>query len=104
MDHSDSAANSTSAVLNAIDFVPETLIDAIVYGAGGEKIGTVSHVHGMGPATQVVVDVGGFLGIGAKPVMLAARDLTVMRDADGSVHAQSRWTKDQVKAMPEHVD
>lgn len=96
--------SSTSAVLDAIDFVPETLINAVVYDAGGEKIGKVSHVHGMGPASQVVVDVGGFLGIGAKPVLLAARDLTVTRDADGSVHAQSRWTKEQVKGMPEHVD
>ena len=96
--------SSNNLVLDAIDFVPDTLNKATVYDAGGEKIGTVSHVHGMGPASQVVVDVGGFLGIGRKPVMLPARDLVVMRDADGSVHAQSRWTKEQVKGMPEHID
>ena len=96
--------HSNSVVLNAIDFVPETLTNAVVYDAGGEKIGTVSHVHGMGPASHLVVDIGGFLGIGSKPVMLPARDLVVMRDADGSVHAQSRWTKEQVKGMPKHID
>ena len=98
MDHSN------HTVLDAVDFVPETLTDATVYGANDEKIGTVSHVHGMGAASQVVVDVGGFLGIGAKPVMLPAKDMTFMRDEDGEVHAATGWTKDQVKAMPEHLD
>lgn len=95
---------SNSVVLDAIDFVPETLTNAVVYDAGGEKIGTVSHVHGMGLTSQVVVDVGGFLGIGSKPVMLPTKDLVVMRDADGSVHARSRWTTEQVKGMPKHTD
>ena len=90
---------SNNVVLDAVDFIPETLAGAVVYGVNDEKIGTVSHVHGMGTATQVVVDVGGFLGIGAKPVMLAVKDLTFMRDADGIVHAKTGWTKDQVKAM-----
>ena len=91
-----------NVVLDAIDFVPETLANAVVYDAGGQKIGTVSHVHGLGPTSQVVVDVGGFLGIGSKPVTLPARNLIVMRDADGSVHAQSRWTKEQVRGMLKH--
>jgi len=98
MDHSN------HVVLDAVDFVPETLTGAAVYGANDEKIGSVSHVHGMGTASQVVVDVGGFLGIGAKPVMLPVKDLTFMRDEDGSVHATTGWTKDQVKALPEHLD
>ncbi len=98
MDHSNYVK------LDNVDFVPETLIGAVVYGAGDERVGKVSHVHGMGLASQVVVDVGGFLGIGAKPVMLAAKDLTFMRDMDGEVHAMTGWTKDQVKALPEHLD
>lgn len=90
--------------LNTVDFVPETLTGAVLYGANDERVGTVSHVHGLGMASQVVVDVGGFLGMGAKPVLLAAKDLTFMRDEDGDVHAMTTWTKDQVMAMPEHVD
>ena len=98
MDHSN------NVTLDAVDFVPETLAGAVVYGAGDRKIGTVSHVHGMGTDSKVVVDVGGFLGIGAKPVMLPVKDLTFMRDRDGLVHAMTGWTKDQVKAMPEHME
>lgn len=100
MDHSD------STVLDARDLTEESLIDAVVYGAEDEKIGTVSHVHemgSMGSATEVIVDVGGFLGIGAKSVMMSANDLTFMRDSDGDVHAMTRWTKEQVMALPEHM-
>lgn len=98
MDH------STHTRLDAVDFTSETLVDAVVYGVNDEKIGTVSHVHGMGEASQVIVDVGGFLGMGTKPVMLTAGQLNFMRAPDGSVHATTTWTKDQVKALPEHSD
>ena len=64
MDH------STHTQLVDSDLTEATLMDAVVYGADDEKIGTVSHVHGMGAATQVIVDVGGFLGMGAKPVAM----------------------------------
>ncbi len=79
------------------------LIDAVVYGAHDEKIGTVSHVHGMGAATHVIVDVGGFLGMGTKPVSLTTNQLSFMRDSDGDVHATTAWTKEQIKALPEHA-
>ncbi len=68
------------------------------------KIGSVSHVHGAGSGMQVVIDVGGFLGIGAKPVSVPVSDLEFMRDEDGGIHAVTTWTKDQLKAMPEHKD
>lgn len=96
--------DTTQTHLDPVDFTPETLVGAVVYGLNEERIGTVSHVHGLGEATQVVVDVGGFLGIGAKPVMLTTSQLNFTREADGSVIATTTWTKDQVKALPEHRD
>ncbi len=36
--------------------------------------------------------------------MLAVKDLTFMRDLDGTVHAMTGRTKEQVTAMPEHMD
>ena len=77
---------------------------ATIYGPGDEKIGSVAHLHGAGPTAQVVIDVGGFLGIGAKPVGVPVSGLEFMRDEDGDVHAVTNWTKDQLKAMPEHKD
>ena len=78
------------------------LLDAVIYGPEDEKIGTVSHVHGMGADTEVIIDVGGFLGIGAKSVAISANSLNFMRDEYGEVHAVTAWTKDEVKALPEH--
>lgn len=96
MDHSAHTPLATA------DLTEATLVDAVIYGPGDEKVGTVSHVHGSGPASQVIVDVGGFLGLGAKPVALPVSDLDFMRDENGTVHATTGLTKDQAKALPEH--
>lgn len=98
MDH------ATHERLGVTALTQDVLDDAVIYGPGDEKIGTVSHVHGSGLTAQVIVDVGGFLGIGAKPVALAVSQLDFMRDEDGNVHATAALTKDQVKALPEHRD
>lgn len=96
MDH------STHTPLDAEELNEANLVDAVVYGAYDEKLGTVSHVHGMGVSTSVIVDVGGFLGMGTKPVSMSTSELNFMRDEDGNVHAVTTWTKDQVMSLPEH--
>ncbi len=90
--------------LTSNELIPSILEGATIYGPNDEKIGSVSHIHGVGASSQIVVDVGGFLGIGAKPVAVPVADLEFMRDEDGDVHAVTTWTKDQLKAMPEHLD
>lgn len=96
MDH----ANHTR--LTASEYTEAVLDGATVYGPGNETVGTISHTHGAGENTEVVIDVGGFLGIGAKPVLVPARDLDLMRDEAGTVHAVTTWTKDDLKALPTH--
>ncbi len=88
--------------LNEADLTPSVLEGATIYGADDHKVGTVSHVHGTGLSSQIVLDVGGFLGIGAKPVAVPVSQLEFMRDEEGDVHAVTGWTKDELKAMPEH--
>ncbi|MEO9340448.1 PRC-barrel domain-containing protein [Mesorhizobium sp. SB112] len=88
--------------LTSNDLTEAVLKDATVYGADEEKVGSVSHLHGSGPSAEAIIDVGGFLGIGAKPVAVPVADLDFMRDEDGEVHAVTNWTKDQLKEMPEH--
>jgi hypothetical protein len=88
--------------LDPAELNSSNLIGATIYGPQDETVGTVSHVHGAGRDTQVIVDVGGFLGIGAKPVSLDMSRLNFMRDENGSVHATTSWTKDQLKSLPEH--
>ncbi len=96
MDHSNHIR------LAADELTPSVLEGATIYGADDHKIGHVSHVHGLGAGSEIIVDVGGFLGLGAKPVAVPASDLEFMRDEDGDVHAVTGWTKDQLEKMPEH--
>ena len=98
MDHSNHVR------LTETELTEDILEGATIYGANDETIGTVSHLHGIGVSSQVVVDVGGFLGIGAKSVALPLTELDFMRDEDGDVHAVTSWTKDQLEEMPEHTD
>lgn len=98
MDHTNHVRLATT------ELTPATLEGATVYGADDHKVGTVDHLHGAGATSKVVIDVGGFLGIGAKPVAVSISDFAFMRDEDGDVHAVTSWTKDALKAMPEHHD
>ena len=98
MDHSEHIR------LNSNELIPSVLEGATIYGPDDEKIGTVSHIHGAGASSLIIVDVGGFLGICAKPVGVLVTDLEFMRDEDGDVHAVTTWTKDELKTMPEHTD
>lgn len=96
MDHTNHTRLAAEELTEAV------LTGAPVYGPEDQTVGTITHTHGTGPEMSVVMDVGGFLGIGAKPVMIAVRELDLMRDETGEVHGVTRWTKDELKAMPEH--
>lgn len=96
MDH------TTHIRLEPAELNAANLEGAEVYDTFDEKVGSISHLHGIGAETHVIVDVGGFLGIGAKPVSLRLSQLDVMRGESGAVHAVTTMTKDQIKALPEH--
>lgn len=98
MDH------SKHTPLAANELTESVLDGATIYGPEDAKIATVAHVHGAGAAAKVVMDVGGFLGIGTKRIAVSANELRFMRDEDGDVHAVTAWTTDELKAMPEHKD
>ncbi|WP_299564965.1 PRC-barrel domain-containing protein [uncultured Sulfitobacter sp.] len=98
MDH------SKHTPLRAEELNAANLEGADVYGPDDNNIGNVSHLHGSGQNAKVVVDVGGFLGLGAKPVALDLSRLNFMRDENGKVHATTMMTKDELKNLPEHHD
>lgn len=95
MDHTNHVRLTTS------ELTPAILEGAAIYGADDHKVGKVDHLHG---GSIVVIDVGGFLGMGAKPVSVPLSDLHFMRDDKGEVHAVTTWTKDQLEKMPQHKD
>ncbi|MHA6690579.1 PRC-barrel domain containing protein [Devosia sp. A449] len=88
--------------LSAMELTPAALEGATIYGANDDRVGKVSLIHGTGPGSQAIIEIGGFLGIGTKPVAVAASELEFMRDERGAVHGVTRWTKDELKMMPRH--
>jgi hypothetical protein len=83
--------------LEANELNPINLIDAFVYNAGDVKIGRVAHVYGEGLAVEVIVEIGGTLLIGPKPVSLVASQLKFSREENGLVHVKICLSEDELE-------
>ncbi|MGV8955807.1 MAG: PRC-barrel domain containing protein [Cypionkella sp.] len=86
------------------ELTPEILRGATIYGANEQVVGHVSHLHGSGAACQVIIDVGGFLGVGARPVVVGLGQLEFVRGPNRDVRALTDWSRAQLQAMPTHQD
>jgi len=88
----------------AAEMRAEDLIGTTVYGAGDENVGSIADVilSTDGQVDAVTVDVGGFLGIGAKEVAIDLDNLAFMRDGEGRLHLYTPLTKEQLEAQPEY--
>lgn len=85
------SGETTSAPLTQ-DVVGNNVTDA-----EGKKIGEVESVSG----DQVIVSVGGFLGIGERQVALNKSEVTVTPGTGDKVNLKTNLTKEQLKTMPE---
>lgn len=63
---------------------------------------TGAEVNVDGQLSHVVLDVGGFLGIGAHTVAVPMGALQVFRDANEDVRVYLPWTQAQLEALPEY--
>lgn len=92
--------------LAADELTVEMLTGAPVYGPEDEKVGTIGDLllARQDEVRSAIIDVGGFLGIGAKQVQVPFETLRFVKDAGGgNVHAHIAWTKDELKARPDFV-
>ncbi len=93
---------------NAMTAVDATKISAndltgtTVYDASNQNVGEVGDVIVTkdGKIDAVVVDVGGFLGIGQKPVAIAFEDLSIRKDDSGNLTVFTAFTKEQLDSAP----
>lgn len=82
------------------DIRGDDLKGATVYGANDAKIGEIGDaVLKDNKPDAVIVDVGGFLGIGAKQVALGMDKLKFMTDKDGKKYLYTNFTKEQLQAQ-----
>ena len=82
----------------------ENLIDSAVYGANDENIGSVGDVllTEDGQVDAMVVDVGGFLGIGTRHVAIGVDNLEFMIDDAGSWYVFTPFTQEELEAQPQY--
>jgi sporulation protein YlmC with PRC-barrel domain len=77
------------------------IIGASVNTPDGTNIGEISEVivQSNGSINGIVVDVGGFLGLGEKPVLLGWNDLNFAGN-DDNVVASTALSKEQLESLP----
>jgi hypothetical protein len=91
------------AAVGADALTAEMLTGANVRDTSDAAIAEVSDLvlTESGQVTHVVLDVGGFLGIGAKSVALPMEELSVA-ERDGAVTVWVNMTREELEALPEH--
>lgn len=96
MQQSGAAAGSQQSTTEGTAVVGET-----VYGAQGDEVGEVKNVllTQDGEIAGVLVDVGGFLGVGAKTVVIKKDDVQW-----GERITAANLTKETAESMPEYQD
>jgi sporulation protein YlmC with PRC-barrel domain len=94
-------ADDKSVIVQPLNVTIEDLEDMEIYGPNGEEVGEVEAVLVDASAQPVAIaaDVGGFLGMGEKDVVIALDRLT--QDGD---HLKIDMTKEQIGALPDFED
>lgn len=96
-------ANATADEVAAL--TAEDLEGSYVYGANDETVGEIGALvmGDNGEVGQVVINVGGFLGIGEKPVAVTWDELQIMKNAEGDdfrIYIDS--SEEALEAQPEY--
>jgi sporulation protein YlmC with PRC-barrel domain len=79
----------------------EDLVGTTVYGANDVNVGEIGDVvlTGDKKVDAVIIDVGGFLGVGEKEVAVGMDNLKFMTDKDGKRYLYTNFTKEQLEAQ-----
>lgn len=89
------------------DLTSELLTGATAYDSEDKNVGEISDLvlTADGQITAAIIDVGGFLGMGAKPVEVKLDQLNILRQNDGTeVRVYVALTKEQMEAMPHYTN
>ncbi len=99
----DAAPMDGYAEVDVAGITGDELRGVRVYGPNEETVGEISDVvlTDAGAPNQVIVDVGGFLGIGEKPVALEMTALRLVQSSDGGdLRAYVQMTEEELEALP----
>ncbi|SMP73639.1 PRC-barrel domain-containing protein [Desulfonatronum lacustre] len=82
----------------------DDLQSASVYGANNENIADVNEVlmTPEGKVERIVVNVGGFLGMGARSIAIDVNEADIHKDADNDVRVYIPMSEEELRKMPEY--
>lgn len=82
------------------DIRSEDLVGTTVYGSDDKNVGEIGDVvmSQDGKVDAIIIDVGGFLGVGEKEVAVGMDNLAFMSDKDGNHYLYTNLTKEQLDA------
>ncbi len=89
--------------VDSASITSDQLMGVRVYGPNEEDLGEISELvlDANGAPAQVIVDVGGFLGIGEKPVAIEMTALQLMQATEGeTLRAYVSMTQEQLEGLP----
>lgn len=97
------SAFAADAMQSADEYRTSKLVGSTVYNEANENIGSIEDIvlKADGAMDEVVLSVGGFLGIGEKFVSVPFSDLKITRDGS-SFKVITKGTKDSLKAQPDY--
>lgn len=93
-------------IVKSSDVSIDLLIGKAVYGTDDTNVGTVEDVtmDANGAVQEVIIDFGGFIGMGTSQVALGFDEMTILTNADNTdIRVYVDASKDQIKAMPAYV-
>jgi sporulation protein YlmC with PRC-barrel domain len=94
--------DATAVDINTVS--ANDLKNTTLYDANNQNVGEVGDVilNKDGKIDAVIVDIGGFLGIGEKPVAIAFDDLVIRKDQNNKLYAFTKLTKEQFDSAPQY--
>ncbi len=97
-----SSRENMMPVDSSAQLTADELMGTTVYGPNDQSLGKVGDVAMTVDARvdAVIVDVGGFLGIGAKPVAVGLDNVQLMRDQGDSLYIYTQFSQDQLENAP----
>lgn len=97
--------NANTIMLDVANVSADKLIGSSIEGANGSDLGDVGDVilaADEKTIDSVIVDVGGFLGLGTKPVAVKMSDLQIMQNQDEELIIKTSLTQQQLEQAVEY--
>jgi hypothetical protein len=101
-DQTGTVAQQEQALAAPSGLLASNLIGTTVYSADVQSIGDINDIilSQQGEPSQVIVGVGGFLGIGEKDVVLDMSKLQIAATDDGNLKVVAQTSQEELQNMP----